>query len=139
MPHPGSYNANPVSLAAGLATLELLTREIIERLNRTGERLRADLHHTFAEAGVPATITGLGSLFGIHLTAGPVRTIREASGGDAALRHRIFLGLYNEGVLLDPRGVGTLSTAIGEEEIARLLGALRAVLARLHETVPAGG
>ena len=138
MPHPGSYNANPVSLAAGLATLELLTRETIERLNRIGERLRADLQHTFADAGVPATITGLGSLFGIHLTAGPVRTIRDAAGGDAALRHRIFLGLYNEGVLLDPRGVGTLSTAIGEAEIARMLDALRAVLARLREAAAVG-
>ncbi len=138
VPHPGSYNANPVGLVAGLATLELLTRETIGRLNRTGERLRADLQHTFAEAGIPATITGLGSLFGIHLTAGPVRTIREAAGGDAAMRHRIFLGLYNEGVLLDPRGVGTLSTAIGETEIARLLDALRAVLARVRGTVPAG-
>ena len=138
VPHPGSYNANPVSLAAGLATLELLTRETIERLNRIGERLRADLQHTFADAGVPATITGLGSLFGIHLTAGPVRTIRDAAGGDAALRHRIFLGLYNEGVLLDPRGVGTLSTAIGEAEIARMLDALRAVLARLREAAAVG-
>jgi glutamate-1-semialdehyde 2,1-aminomutase len=133
IPHPGSYNANPVSLAAGLVTLELLTREAIAQLNRRGDRLRAELKREFDQAGVPAAITGLGSLFGIHLTDGPVRTIRDAARADSALRHRIFLGLYNEGVLLDPRGVGTLSTALGEPEIERFLEALRTVLSRLGE------
>ena len=56
IPHPGSYNANPVSLASGLATLELLTREAIAGLNRTGDRLRAELARTFGEAGVPVAI-----------------------------------------------------------------------------------
>jgi glutamate-1-semialdehyde 2,1-aminomutase len=137
IPHPGSYNANPVSLAAGLATLELLTRDTIARLNTRGERLRTQLKREFDEASVPATITGLGSLFGIHLTDRRVRTIRDAVSADAGLRHRIFLGLYNEGILLDPRGVGTLSTAIGEPEIERFLGALRTVLSRLGEPAAA--
>jgi glutamate-1-semialdehyde 2,1-aminomutase len=129
--HPGSYNANPVSLAAGLATLELLTRDVVTRLNAVGDRVRAGLTEAFAEAGVPASVTGLGSLFGIHLTEGPVRSIRDAARGDAALRHRIFLGLYVEGVLIDPRGVGTLSTAIGDTEVEEFLRAVQSVLARL--------
>jgi len=137
IPHPGSYNANPVSLAAGLAALELLTRDTIAQLNRRGERLRVALKRGFDDAGVAAAITGLGSLFGIHLTGRQVRNIRDAASGDAGLRHRIFLGLYNEGILLDPRGVGTLSTAIGEPEIERLLGALRKVLSRFGEPVVA--
>jgi glutamate-1-semialdehyde 2,1-aminomutase len=132
IPHPGSYNANPVSLASGLTTLELLTREAIDRLNREGDRLRSAIARAFDEAGVPAAITGLGSLFGIHLTGRPVRTIRDAATADAGLRHRIFLGLYNEGVLIDPRGVGTLSTAIGEPELERFLEALRVVLSRVR-------
>jgi glutamate-1-semialdehyde 2,1-aminomutase len=135
IPHPGSYNANPVSLAAGLATLELLNRDVIARLNAAGDSVREGLRQAFADAGVPATITGLGSLFGIHLTEGPVRTIRDAARADAGLRHRIFLGLYDEGVLIDPRGVGTLSTAIGEMEIGELLAAVRAVLARVAPQV----
>ena len=133
IPHPGSYNANPVSLAAGLATLELLTPDVIARLNAAGDRVRAGLAEAFAQAGVPASVTGLGSLFGIHLTEGPIRTIRDAARGDAALRHRIFLGLYVQGVLIDPRGVGTLSTAIGDTEIEEFLRAVRSVLARLPQ------
>jgi glutamate-1-semialdehyde 2,1-aminomutase len=133
IPHPGSYNANPVSLAAGLATLELLTSEAVGRLNATGERLRAGLARVFEEIGIPASITGLGSLFGIHPTEGPVRTVRDAARADAALRHRIFLGLYVEGILIDPRGVGTISTVIGEPEIEEFLAALRTVLSRLRQ------
>ncbi len=131
IPHPGSYNANPVSLAAGLATMERLTPEAIARLNDMGDRVRSGLARVLADAGVTATLTGLGSLFGIHLTRAPVRTIRDAGRSDAALRHRIFLGLYDEGILLDPRGVGTLSTAIGAAEIEELCRALGAVLSRL--------
>jgi glutamate-1-semialdehyde 2,1-aminomutase len=113
VPHPGSYNANPMSLVAGAATLELLTRGAIDALNRRGDALRSRLAEFFDLTESRVRITGLGSLFAIHPTAQP------------ELRHRIFLGLYNQGVLVDPRGVGTLSTVIGEGEIARLLDALR--------------
>jgi glutamate-1-semialdehyde aminotransferase len=50
---------------------------------------------------------------------------------DADLRHRIFLGLFEEGVLIDPRGVGCVSTAIGDAEIDLFVGALRTVLRTL--------
>jgi glutamate-1-semialdehyde 2,1-aminomutase len=121
VPHPGSYNANPMSLVAGAATLELLTREAIAELNRRGDALRAHLREWFDGTDTRARITGLGSLFAIH-PATP------------ELRRRIFLGLYNQGVLIDPRGVGTLSTAIGEPETARFLDALRV----LQFLAPAG-
>jgi glutamate-1-semialdehyde 2,1-aminomutase len=113
VPHPGSYNANPMSLVAGAATLELLTREAIDALNRRGDTFRSRLAEFFDLTETRTRITGLGSLFAIHPTAQP------------ELRHRIFLGLYNQGVLVDPRGVGTLSTVIGEGEITRFLEALR--------------
>jgi glutamate-1-semialdehyde aminotransferase len=110
-----------MSLVAGAATLKLLTREAIAELNRRGDALRAHLREWFDGTDTRARITGLGSLFAIH-PATP------------ELRRRIFLGLYNQGVLIDPRGVGTLSTGIGEPETARFLDALRA----LQFLAPAG-
>ena len=115
VPHPGSYNANPMSLVAGAATLELLTREAIDALNRRGDAFRLRLEEFFEQTEIRVRITGLGSLFAIHPTAQP------------EIRHRIFLGLYNQGILVDPRGVGTLSTIIDEREITRFLDALRAM------------
>ncbi|HEV2085960.1 MAG TPA: hypothetical protein VGR09_12860, partial [Gemmatimonadales bacterium] len=82
-------------------------------------------------AGIAAQITGLGSLFAIHLTGRPVRSYRDTQGSDTDLRHQIFLGLFNEGVQIDPRGVGNVSTAIGEDEVGRLGAAVRSVLGRL--------
>jgi glutamate-1-semialdehyde 2,1-aminomutase len=131
IPHPGSHNANPVAMVAGAVTLELLTREVIERLNTSGAEVRRDLAAAFADAGIPAQITGLGSLFAIHLTGQPVRSYRDTVGADAELRLQIFLGLFNEGVQIDPRGVGNVSTAVGPNEIRRFGSALRTVLRRL--------
>ena len=128
IPHPGSYNANPVSLVAGATTLELLTAEGIQLLNLRGESLRRQIYTAFDDVGLPAQITGLGSLFAIHLTSEPVKSYRDTMHADTDLRHRIFLGLFKEGVLIDPRGVGCLSTAIGETDIEQFVGALRSVL-----------
>ena len=115
IPHPGSYNANPVSLAAGLATLELLTRDTIARLNRTGERLRAELGRVFDRGG---------SAGDDHRARVAVRDPSHPGAGPhdprcrgAAMRScgiGSFWGCTTKAMLLDPRGVGTLSTAIGE-------------------------
>ena len=131
IPHPGSYNANPISLVAGETTLGLLTGEAIRLLNRRGESLRQQIRMAFEDAGLPAQVTGLGSLFAVHLTSQPVKSYRDTMGADADLRHRIFLGLFKEGVLIDPRGVGCASVAIGEAEIDYFVDALRTVLRTL--------
>ena len=131
IPHPGSHNANPIGMVAGAVTLELLTRQAIDLLNTRGAAIRRDLGAAFAEAGIAAQITGLGSLFAIHLTGRPVRSYQDTMGSDTDLRHQIFLGLFNEGVQIDPRGVGNVSTAIGEDEVGQLGAAVRSVLGRL--------
>jgi glutamate-1-semialdehyde 2,1-aminomutase len=118
-------------MVAGAATLDLLTPHAIERLNSHGVAVRQDMEAAFRDAGVAAQITGLGSLFAIHLTNQPVRSYRDALSARTELRHDIFLGLYNEGILIDPRGVGNVSTVIGKEELDRFGAALRVVLDRL--------
>jgi glutamate-1-semialdehyde 2,1-aminomutase len=131
LPHPGSYNANPISLVAGATTLELLTDDMVQLLNLRGATLRRQIRTAFEDASLTAQVTGLGSLFAIHLTSEPVKSYRDTMRADVDLRHRIFLSLFEEGVLIDPRGVGCISAAIGEAEIERFVGALRAVLSKL--------
>jgi glutamate-1-semialdehyde 2,1-aminomutase len=131
IPHPGSHNANPIGMIAGAVTLELLTPLAIDQLNGKGATVRQDLAAAFAEAGIAAQITGLGSLFAIHLTPTPVRSYRDTLGSDTELRHQVFLGLFNEGIQIDPRGVGNVSTAIRQDEITQLSAGVRSVLGRL--------
>jgi glutamate-1-semialdehyde 2,1-aminomutase len=133
IPHPGSHNANPVALAAGAACFETLTSFVVDQLNCRAELLRAEIRSAFREASVPVQVTGLGSLFALHLTATPVRSYRDTLSADSSLRHQIFLGLYNEGILIDPRGVGCLTTALGDQDVERFGTALRAVLGRVSQ------
>ena len=68
-------------MAAGIATLDLLTRDAIERLNGEGDAVRARVATACRQSGLPLTVTGKGSLIGVHPVAGPVRNAAEAAGG----------------------------------------------------------
>jgi glutamate-1-semialdehyde 2,1-aminomutase len=129
--HGGSLNANPLSLVAGAATLEQLTPDVYDRLSRMGDRLRRNLEGLFRDMEIPVQVTGLGSLFAFHLTDGPVNDYRDAQRGNQALRHEIFLGLLNEGIVMDPRGAGCLSALIGEDQIDTFVTTMQRVLGEI--------
>jgi glutamate-1-semialdehyde 2,1-aminomutase len=129
--HPGSMNAWAVGLAAAAATLDLLTPQAIDDLARRGDSLRDRLRGVADERGVPLTVTGAGSLLGLHLTAGPVRCFRDTWSEDRELAHGVFLGLINEGVLTDPRGAACLSTATTDADLDLVADAFARVLTRL--------
>jgi glutamate-1-semialdehyde 2,1-aminomutase len=133
VPHPGSYNANPLCLAAAGATLDVLDRSAVQGLSGRGEEVRTRLGAALSAAGLRATVTGLGSLFAIHFTEGPVRNYRDAALGDASLRLRQFLGMFAEGVLIDSRGVGCLSLPMGDGEVESLVAAVEVVARRLAD------
>src|SRR5499426_2246019 len=67
-PHGGTFNANPVTMAAGLAGMRLLTPEAFSRLDELGAKLRASLEACFKRAGISGAVTGMGSLFRVHPT-----------------------------------------------------------------------
>ena len=128
--HAGTFNANPVTMLAGATTLEQLTPQVYQRLDYLGDSLRQGIREVCADLEVPAQITGLGSLFGIHFTDHPIRNYRDIAAGDAKWRDQMFLGLMNEGILVASNLVGSLSTVMGEAEISRFVGAFKRVLER---------
>jgi glutamate-1-semialdehyde 2,1-aminomutase len=131
MPQGGTFNGNPVGAAAGIATLEQLTPDVYSRLNEMGDEVRARLNSLFARKGEPVQAVGVGSLFNIHFTSAPIRNHRDVARSDKARLHRFFVSLVNHGVILAPRGMGALSTPMGEHEIAALEAA---VLVALEES-----
>ena len=128
--HAGTFNANPVTMLAGAATLEQLTPEVYRKLAEMTEYLRAGILKVGAELETPIQVTGLGSLFGIHFTGEELVGYRDIAAEDAAFRHQVFLGLLNEGVLMAANLVGAVSTEIGEAEVDAFTAALRRVLER---------
>ena len=128
--HGGTFNANPVTMAAGVATLKELTPIRYRRLAELGEMLRQGVRQVCAELEQPVTVTGIGSLFGIHFTAGPLCNYRDIMAGDKALGERVFMGMLNEGFLLAPNLVGAMSLVLGEIEVDAFVRAFRRVLQR---------
>src|SRR5207237_102290 len=72
----GTYNGNPLGMAAGLAALDQLTPSVYEDLAARGERLRSGLGRAFARHDVAVDVTGDASLFCVHFTGRPVTDYR---------------------------------------------------------------
>ncbi len=128
--HGGTFNANPVTMAAGVASLNAVTPEAYTRLDALGERLRGGVTRLLAATRRKGQATGMGSLFWLHWTAEPLTDWRSARPKDAEAPLRVFLGLLNEGVLLTQRGLGACSLAMTDEDVDRLINALARVVAR---------
>ena len=128
--HGGTFNANPITMAAGVATLTELTPSVYRRLAELTEMLRQGIRQVCSELEQPAVVTGAGSLFGIHFAEGPLHNYRDIAETDKDLAGRVFLGMLNEGFLLAPNLVGALSTCLGEGEIDAFVRGFRRVLQR---------
>ena len=128
--HGGTFNANPVTMAAGVATLNALTPDAYVRLDALGERLRGGVTRLLAGTRRRGQVTGLGSLFCLHWVTGALRDYRSSRPKDGETPLRVFMGLLNEGILLSPRGMGACSLAMSDEDIDRFVNALARVLAR---------
>ena len=124
--HAGTFNANPVTLAAGKATLELLTPETLATLNRRGQSVREELHDTCK--GLPLQVTGAGSLFKITATAEPIRDYRNSVTADRSWEAYASLELLNRGFLLTGQLQGCLSTVTADAEIEALLASIRHIV-----------
>jgi glutamate-1-semialdehyde 2,1-aminomutase len=106
--HGGTFSANPVTMRAGLAALELLTGGEIERINALGDNLR----HELVNQGW--NVTGKGSLLRINVSDSTA----------------LWWQLYEEGVLIAGNGLAATSTAMNEASIDRALAAFERVGSR---------
>ena len=126
----GTFNANPVTMAAGVATLNALTPEAYTRLDVLGDRLRGAVTRLLGNMRRRAQVSGVGSLFWLHWTSETLTDYRSTKAKDVEMPLRVFMGMLNEGILVTPRGLGACSLAMGDEEVDRFVNALARVLSR---------
>lgn len=94
----GTFSGNPFTMAAGAATLEYAMEnpQIYQEMDEKGDRLRGDFNDWAKSKGLPACITGIGSMFQIHLKEGPILKPRDALNQDpdmvSDLQLRLRLG-----------------------------------------------
>jgi glutamate-1-semialdehyde 2,1-aminomutase len=126
----GTLSGNPLAMAAGLATLDALTREVHDGIARRTATLVQGLREIAARQGVPITADHRGSMFGLFFHPGPVRNYEDAKHCDTALFKRFFHAALDRGVYLAPSAfeAGFVSAAHGDAEIGATLDRLDAAL-----------
>jgi len=127
----GTLSGNPLAMAAGIATLGALTREVHDGIAQRTVALVEGLRGIAARRGVPFTAEAAGSMFGFFFRAEPVRSFADAKESDVALFRRFFHGALNRGVYIAPSAfeAAFVSSAHGDAEIALTLERLDAALA----------
>ncbi len=98
--HFGTYNANPLTTAAGLACLkEVLTRDVYAELDRMGEKYAAGLEGIIERLGLPACVTSEGPLGGIQFVPELPHNYRQANRGNKAMWTEYWYGMLSNGVI----------------------------------------
>ncbi len=105
--HPGTFNNNVVTMAAGLAGMtERATPEALDALNRRGDALRERLNALFETRGAPYHVTGLGSVMNVHAHGDPKR---DDGGRAETLKALFFFDMLARGYYCARRGLIALS------------------------------
>jgi glutamate-1-semialdehyde 2,1-aminomutase len=131
----GTLSGNPVAMAAGLRTLELVAEPgFFERLAEKTLALTEGLKARAAQAGIPFAANAAGGMFGLFFTGqASVGSFAEVMACDAERFKRFFHGMLEEGVYLAPSAfeAGFVSAAHDNGVIEETLGAAERVFARL--------
>lgn len=125
--HAGTYNTNPLAMAAGLATLrEVLTPEVYPRVRRLNQMLLDGYQQLLTQTGLEAYVVGAGANGALMLAQRRVRNYRDWLEVDQPLWRHYWFGMVNRGVLAQPYWWDeqwTISVLHSEEDIRRHLEA----------------
>lgn len=131
----GTLSGNPVAMAAGLATLELIDQPgFYEALAERTTQLVEGVAQAASETGVPLATEHAGGMFGFIFTdGGPVSSFAQVAAADVERFKTFFHGMLAEGVYLAPSAfeAGFVSAAHGDAEIEQTISAARKVMASL--------
>lgn len=136
IPHSGTFNGHSVTMAAGIASLQNLTQQEIDRINALGDQLAAGFDEAFSEAGIVGKTTHVGSLVQVHWRDGEISNMQDVSQGFRAagdLPYLLHLELMNRGIYSAARGEWNISTVMESPEVER---AITTFNESLHELKP---
>ena len=125
-PHSGTFSANPITMTAGLVSMQMFDQNAVIRLNKLAQYARNSITEAINLASVPACVTGAGSMFRIHMKAEAPITYRSGyvTPEEAALTKTLLDHLFDDGIMMINTCSGVLSTVMAEKEIDRLAEAV---------------
>jgi glutamate-1-semialdehyde 2,1-aminomutase len=99
----GTLSGNPLAMAAGLATLELLRAPgVYPQLEQSSQRLADGLSRAAGDAGVPLQVNRVGSMLTPFFSDAPVRNYIDATRSDTAAFARFFGAMLDASVIVPP-------------------------------------
>ena len=129
--HAGTFNANPLSISAGLVTLtKILTRPAVRHAQRIGQDLAKGYADVIEDHGLPMRVQAGGISGTVHFARGPVRDWRSFQEVDVGAWWGYYTAMLNRGVI--PMATGpdeqwTASVAHTKGDVARHLEAFEDV------------
>jgi glutamate-1-semialdehyde 2,1-aminomutase len=130
----GTLSGNPIAVAAGLATLQLVVQpRLLERIDAVTAALVEGLKAEARKCGVTFSSQSIGSMFGIYFRDAPPKSFAEVMQCDRERFNRFFHAMLEQGVYLAPSAyeAGFLSAAHGDAEIDATLAAARTAFKKL--------
>jgi glutamate-1-semialdehyde 2,1-aminomutase len=130
LPQGGTFSANPLSMVAGLASMEALDAAAFAHLERLGDALRTRLAEAIEQHQAPLCVTGAASLFRIHPRRRAPREFREAHEGSAqaAVMKALSRCFAEQGVILPAAAAACLSTPMDQPELDLIVHAFERFL-----------
>jgi glutamate-1-semialdehyde 2,1-aminomutase len=133
--HAGTFNGNPISLAAARATLRVLNARggaALRSVRQLGERLMEGIRRLAAEAKIPLLINGVGSAFHLSFTErAEMRDYRETLDANTQMRDVFLEAMLQEGVYLLSDGRWYVSAAHTVTDVEFTLRAARKALTQV--------
>ena len=129
----GTFNGNPLVTAAGTAVLRRLCSEpdLYARMNAMGERFRTEINRFAQHEDYPAVASGVGSMFWMHTSRGPIKSVRDARQGNLDAAAGLKLLYRKNGLHISPNH-GFISAAHSDEDITRLIEVHKAAMQELR-------
>jgi glutamate-1-semialdehyde 2,1-aminomutase len=115
----GTLSGNPLAMAAGLATLEILEEPgAYSTLEATSARLAKGLGEAASAAGIPVAVNQIGSMVGMFFNANPVANYTQATASDTAAYAKFFHAMLDNGVHLPPSQFETFFVSLAHDDAA---------------------
>lgn len=126
----GTFSGNPLTMAAGIATLGILKSKDYSYINGYAARLEKELNSIIEEYGINAVVNRCYSMFQIFFNDKNVIDYNTARISDTDKFNKMFHGLLNKGIFFPPSQFETefISFAHGEKDFQRTVDALSSVL-----------
>ena len=127
----GTLSGNPVAMAAGIATLDLISSDdVFADLMQRSATLMDGLRDIGRETGIPIQTANFGGLMGFFFNENPVRNYEDALKSDVPRFIKFYRGMLAEGIYLAPSAFEALfmSMAHSDADLDKTLSAARKVL-----------